>query len=91
MEGKSYDYPEAPPLPEFRVQNDYAFSYSGIDYAGPVFVKNIYAKAGDDVMHKCWMVLFTCCNSRSVFLDLVPDCSAESCVSTLTRSLRKTS
>ena len=85
MEGKSYDYPEAPPLPDFRVQKDYAFSYNGIDYAGPLFINNIYVKFEKDVMHKCWLVLFTCANSRCIFFDLVPDCSAEACVLALKR------
>ena len=84
FEGQNYDYPEAPLLPEFRVKKDFAFSYTGIDYVGPLFVKNI--SFGKDVMFKCWLVLFTCCNSRCIYLDLVvPDCSAETCVSTLKR------
>ena len=67
------------------MQKDYAFSYTGIDYAGPLFVKNIYVKFEKDVMHKCWLVLFTCANSSCIFLDLAPDCTAEACVSALNR------
>ena len=36
-------------------------------------------------MNKCWLVLVTCANSRCIYLDLVPDCSAEACVSVLKR------
>ena len=36
-------------------------------------------------MHKVWVGLITCVSSRAVFLDLVPDCSASSCVNLLTR------
>ena len=46
-----------------------------------LFVKNIYIKIEQN---KCWLVLLTCANSRSIYLDLVPDCSAEACMSALT-------
>ena len=85
FEGKCYDYPESPALPSFRVQMDYAFTYTGIDLAGPFLVKNIYTKSINESMHKCWMILYTCANSRNIYLDLVPDCSAEACVSALKR------
>ena len=84
-EGRSYDYPKAPNLPEFWVKKDFAFSYTGIDYAGPLFVKNIYDKVEKGKMFKCWLVLFTCANSRGIFLDLVYDASAEACISALQR------
>ena len=85
FEGKSYNYPETPPLPEFRVKQEYPFTYTGVDYAGPFFVKNIYDKSENTDMHKCWLALFTCASSRCVFLDLVPYSSGEACVSTLRR------
>ena len=87
MEGKSYDYPKLPPLPSCRVSRDFAFAYTGIDYAGPLYVKNIFSKYKDfsASVFKCWIALFTCANSRSVFLDLVSDCSGEACVSVLHR------
>ena len=70
MEGKSYKYPESPPLPEFRVCKDFAYSYTGVDYAGPFYVKNIYVTLEKNVMFKCWLVLFTCANSRSIIFRL---------------------
>ena len=85
FEGRSYDYPEAPPLPDFRVKNDFAFTYTGVDYAGPLYVRNIYTKPGDKSMFKCWIALFTCANSRCIFLDLVYDSGAQACVSALRR------
>ena len=84
-EGKSYDYPKAPGLPDYRVKKDVCFSYTGIDYAGPCFVKNIYQKSSREKSHKCWIVLFTCAVSRGLFLDLVYDSGSEACVSGLRR------
>ena len=42
FEGKPYKYPEATDLPKFRLTKDFPFTYIGLDYAGPVYVKNIY-------------------------------------------------
>ena len=42
--GKPYDSPGAPPLPPFRVSDDAAFSQIGIDFAGPLYVRDIYNK-----------------------------------------------
>ena len=43
-EGKTYSYPDGPPLPSSRVNDDYVFKYTGIDYCGPLFGKNIYSE-----------------------------------------------
>ena len=86
FEGACYDYPQVPPLPPFRVKKDYAFTYTGVDYAGPLFVKNIYSTgSNDNATFKCWIALFTCANSRCIFLDLVYDSGAIACVSALKR------
>ena len=67
-----------------RVTSDFAFSYVGIDYAEPLFVKSLYCKE-HDVMYKAWVVLVTCANSRSIYLDLVPDCTSKCCIDALKR------
>ena len=45
----------------------------------------MYVTLEKNVMFKCWLVLFTCANSRIIYLDLVPDFSGETCVSALKR------
>ncbi|KAK6172490.1 hypothetical protein SNE40_016128 [Patella caerulea] len=74
LEAKAYGTPIAPPLPSFRLSDDFAFSHIGIDYAGPLFVKDIYSKSED--MHKVYIALYTCASSRALHLDLVPDASS---------------
>ena len=56
LEGPPYGNPEAPPLPEFRLSNELAFSMIGVDYAGPMYVKNIYSSSKD--MHKVYISLY---------------------------------
>ena len=52
--GRAYSAPESPRMPEFRVQECVPFSYVGLDYAGPLYVKN------KEVGVKVWIALFTC-------------------------------
>ena len=66
-EGKSYNTPLPPPLPQFRVEQVPPFSYTGVDFAGPLLVKT-----GDNDQ-KSWICLFTCCVVRAIHLNLVPD------------------
>ena len=42
---KPYEKQPTPPLPDFRVAGDPAFSRIGIDFAGPLYVKDIYRRA----------------------------------------------
>ena len=39
-ECKPYPVPPAPPLPDFRVREAPAFSYTGVDLAGPLYIKD---------------------------------------------------
>nr|XP_047129387.1 uncharacterized protein LOC124809364 [Hydra vulgaris] len=77
IEGRPYSYPPAPPLPESRLNSDFAFKSIALDYAGPLYIKDIY---GDCTLNKAWIFLLTCCSSRSILLDLVADCSSRSCI-----------
>ena len=58
-------------MPEFRVRECAPFSYIGLDYAGPLYVK------GKQVEVKVWIALFTCAVSRALHLELVPDMTTE--------------
>ena len=66
--------PKPPDLPSYRLSNDYAFSNTGIDIGGPLYVKK---KFGDsDWLFKCYICLFTCGTTRNVPLELRPLVSA---------------
>ena len=65
-EGRAYQGLPAPALPAFRVQHSRPFSSTGVDFAGPLYVK-------EQENPKTWMCLYTCCTTRAVHLDLVQD------------------
>ena len=62
--------PSSPDLPEYRVDHmAYAFQFTGLDFAGPLFVKD------GSKSSKCYILLLTCASSRAIHLELVPDMS----------------
>lgn len=80
FEGKSYHAPPPPPLPTYRVQEAPPFAVTGVDFAGP-----LYVRSPDGAQSKVWICLYTCCVVRAVHLDLVLDMSAQ----TFLRSFRR--
>ena len=83
INGKVLLGPPPPDLPGYRVASDFAFTNIGVDYAGPLFVKNIYSET--DEMHKAYICLFTCASTRNVHLELTPSMNTESLIRCLKR------
>ena len=80
-EGPHYQVQPPPPLPEYRVSRQSPFESTGVDFAGPLYVRY----PGKNETSKVWLCLFTCAVIRAVHLDLVPDMSATSFVRCLKR------
>ena len=80
LEGKPYNLPPIAMLPDFRVTEAPPFSKSGVDFAGPLYVKS---STGE--MNKCYIALFTCCVTRAVHLELVENLLASTFVNGLRR------
>lgn len=78
-DGGPYKLPTAPNLPEERVTYSSPFTYSGVDYFGPLFVSTPNGK------EKRWVCLFTCLAVRAVHMELVKDLTAEECLLALRR------
>ena len=83
LKGRPYGVPPTPQLPEFILSDDFAFSSIGVDFAGPIYVKDVYNKSS--VMNKAYIVLYTCASSRAVHLDLVPNMSTQAFVRSFKR------
>ena len=76
-----------PELPDYRVQCNHAFEVVGIDYAGPLFCKDIFS-SNDDV-HKCYILLFPCAFSRAVHLEITSDLKAGNLLLALKRFISR--
>ena len=83
LQGRAYSSPPTLPLPAFRVSEEMAFSKVGVDFAGPLYVKNIYLSKGE--MYKHYIPLLTCPSTRALHLELTPDLSANSFLRVLKR------
>ncbi|GBM70438.1 hypothetical protein AVEN_154431-2-1, partial [Araneus ventricosus] len=56
------------PLPSNRIQASYPFENVGIDFAGPIYTRNI---------DKAYIALFTCAVTRAIHLEVVSSLSTE--------------
>ena len=65
FDSRPFQPPPPPSLPGFRVQEAQPFAYTGVDFAGPLYIVN-------DTDTKVWICLYTCCVTRAVHLDIVP-------------------
>ncbi|XP_053699404.1 uncharacterized protein LOC128746376 [Sabethes cyaneus] len=72
--------PPMAPLPFARLAvHDRAFSYVGVDYFGPLLVKQGRSNV------KRWIALFTCLTVRAVHLEVACSLSTSSCISCIRR------
>ena len=55
------------PLPRMRVMQTRPFQHTGLDFAGPLMVKD------GNQQSKAYVTLFTCATTRAVHLELAPD------------------
>ena len=61
----------SPPLPPDRVVHKKPFGLTGIDYAGPIVIRDT------DQVRKIWIALFVCGTTRAVHLETVDSLSTE--------------
>ena len=69
VEGPPFRSVPTPPLPQSRVQQSLVFQFTGIDYAGPLYVHD----QTNQTSSKMYICLFTCAVVRAIHLELVED------------------
>ena len=72
LEGRPFQSVPSPPLPEYCVRQFWPFCYTGVDFTGPLYVKQSVISE----KRKVWLCIYTCCVTRAVHLDLVPNLNA---------------
>jgi len=80
QDGKPFNAPATSALPEFRVAEAPPFSTTGMDFAGPLYVKG----KGDE-MSKMYIALFSCFITRAIHLELVTDLTSATFINCLRR------
>ena len=72
VQGNPYKSPEVPPLPKLRVKEAPAFTVTGVDFTGALYIKN---PTGTEA--KAYVCLFTCAVTRALHLEVVTSMSAD--------------
>ena len=72
-QGGPYRMPQKAPYPPSRIEESAPFTYTGVDYLGPLFVK----VNDESATLKVWVGLFTSLAVRAVHLEWINDMSAE--------------
>ena len=70
--GTPYRAPPPPPLPWFRMKEAPPFSYTAVDFAGPLYVRDTLTSQS----RKVWLCVYTCCVTRATHLDVVSGLTA---------------
>lgn len=87
---RSRPQPTRPPmgnLPEIRLKEAKSFLHSGVDYAGPVFVK---MSPGRKVkLLKAYICLFVCLATKAVHIELVSDLTTNNFLAAFKRFLSR--
>ena len=79
--GKPYHEPPSSPLPKFKVTEAPPFTHVGVNFAGP-----LYTTGEQGIMSKCYIVLFSCCDTRALHLELIYDLTALNFIHVLRKS-----
>jgi hypothetical protein len=74
-------------LPRERVQLEYPFFETGVDYAGPVMISN--RKGRGSVLIKSYICAFVCLATKAVHLELVTDLTKEAYIAALHRFIAR--
>ena len=76
-EGQPYTCGSVPDLPALRVSNDPPFTNVGLDFAGPLYIRD-KGNDRDENSGKVYILLFTCASTRAVHLEVTPTLSVPS-------------
>ena len=87
IQGKTLLPPSTSKLPDYRVYFEFPFENVGLDYAGPLYTKDIYSSNKDS--YKCYILILTCAATRNTHLELVPTESSESLLLALRRFIAR--
>ena len=83
IQAKCVQPPPTPLLPEHRVSYDFPFQHVGVDYAGPLYVRDNYSKSAE--LFKAHILVFTCASTRCTHLELVTDFTTETLILAIKR------
>ncbi|CAG7819197.1 unnamed protein product [Allacma fusca] len=83
--GFSFIIPSSPPTCELKTQGP--FSNTGVDYAGPIILKDSFGKSPKT--HKAYIAVFVCLCTKAVHLEIVSSLTQEAFLSAFRRFVNR--
>lgn len=74
-------------LPRHRVEPSRAFIHSGIDYGGPIYIKEGHGRSQKTI--KTYIALFICFATKAIHIELVCDLTSEAFMNALKRFMSR--
>jgi hypothetical protein len=71
LQGQPFQPEVLPDLPADSVSEDPPFHHTGLDFAGPLFVRRSKESEEENEMVKAYVCLFTCQSTRAIHLELL--------------------
>ncbi|GFY22155.1 integrase catalytic domain-containing protein [Trichonephila clavipes] len=70
-------------LPRDRVDPDYPFNCSGVEFCGPFMIR--YKNQRKGILHKIYICVFVCFVSKAIHIEIVSDLTSDAFIATLKR------
>ena len=67
-----------PDLPDMRVADAPPFTFTGLDFAGPLYITSSKEGQSNEFSQKAYICLYTCASTRAIHLELLCDLSVKS-------------
>ena len=83
FQGGPFKMPKMSPWPISKITRSAPFSYTGLDYMGPLYTKEASQRT------KVWICLFTCVTTRALHLEIVGDMTADQFLMALRRFIAR--
>ncbi|XP_060869217.1 uncharacterized protein LOC132944003 [Metopolophium dirhodum] len=74
-----FNHPIMAPLPRDRVQCTRPFTVTGVDFAGPIYIRSGLRRVA---AKKAWIAIFVCFSTKAIHLELADDLSSKSFMAT---------
>ena len=87
VQGKVLRPLPTPVLPVYQVCAEFSFQVNGFDFAGPLFVKDIYSKSSD--VNKYFILIFTCAANGFTYSELSQDMTSVSFINCFKRFMSR--
>ena len=78
FDGVPFKPQPTPDLPDMSVADAPPFTFTGLDFAGPLYITSSKEGQSNEISQKAYICLYTCASTRAIHLELLRDLSVKS-------------